>query len=247
MNLTLERPTRRKSDIRHCGPVCLVNALKRFDIDRGIAQVTAAVVRSDPFGTRAAKSHLLSAYARACGLNAVTLQSNEAHAWRALQRLDELGFTVILNHQAANARREGHFTIMASVDDSSIVIDDPFDGPGHRHDREEFLDLWRPNMESVGYVAVAIEEARFEPEPFSGRVAENEVIRFNKCKSSIPDREQYNKPATVRCPRCNAVTSLQPAALFDIRDWGDGGLWNCFYCSGCDGAFHPSPCRHVVS
>lgn len=220
MNITLERPTRRRSLTRHCGPICLVDVLRRFGVERNVEQVSAVVVRNDPFGSRAARSHLLAAYARTCGLHAVTLQARVENAWQALQKLQTLDLTVILNHQATNARREGHFTILRSVDETSITIDDPFTGPGHRIDRENFLQLWQPNAESVGHVAIAICDLRGD----------------QKFRTSRVD-ERRTGQASLGCPRCQASTALQPAALFNPGDWAVDGLWNCFYCSGCDGAF----------
>ncbi|QDV69966.1 hypothetical protein Poly24_36850 [Rosistilla carotiformis] len=199
---------------RSCGPISLVAALRRFGIDRSVDAIWHAVTRDDPFGTRAARSYLIAALARTCQLDAAVLQCQPERAWQAIQTCLDAGITVVLNHRAYRAADEGHFTLLATIDDATITLDDPFLGKNQRFDRQRFLQLWKPNRETSGHVLIAIDKPA--------------LSETQSTAESLPT-----------CPRCAAPITLAPNRLFDPSDWNSSGLWQRFFCLGCDASFSP--------
>lgn len=201
--------------LRSCGPLTLVTALRQFGIELTVDSIWDAVTRTDPFGTRAARTYLLAAMARRSGLDAAVLQCQPPRAWNAIQHCHDAGHSVILNHQAYRAPHEGHYTLLETIDDQQISIDDPFLGSNRRLDRKRFLDLWQPNAETPGHVLIAISRPSY----------------------SITTSPQQ---PFGQCPRCATPLAGAPNGLFEPPNWNPKGLWQRFYCLGCDAAFSAS-------
>ncbi|WP_197452758.1 cysteine peptidase family C39 domain-containing protein [Rosistilla oblonga] len=199
---------------RSCGPISLVAALRRFGIEQSVDAIWPAVTRKDPFGTRAARSYLLAALARTCQLDAAVLQCQPERAWQAIRTCHDADITVVLNHRAYRAPDEGHFTLLAAIDDATITVDDPFLGKNKQIDRQRFLKLWQPNRETAGHVLIAIDN------PTTGQAEEA-------------------SEDTTTCPRCAAPITLAPNRLFEPTEWNPNGLWQRFFCLGCDASFSP--------
>ncbi|QDV13782.1 hypothetical protein CA51_36730 [Rosistilla oblonga] len=197
---------------RTCGPISLVAALRRFGIEQSVDAIWPAVTRKDPFGTRAARSYLLAALARTCQLDAAVLQCQPERAWQAIRTCHDADLTVVLNHRAYRAPDEGHFTLLAAIDDATITVDDPFLGKNKQIDRQSFLKLWQPNRETSGHILIAIDTPK-------------------------TDRTEATPQSITTCPRCAAPITLAPNRLFEPTDWNPNGLWRRFFCLGCDASF----------
>lgn len=203
---------------RACGAVALRHVMRKFGIERSIEAIWTQVAKPDPFGTHAARSYRLAAYAIACGLNAVTVQCR-SERWRdALQTVGQNNLSAIVNHRAAHAPGEGHFSVLSSINKAAVVWDDPFKGPGQRVSLQRTQSLWQPNRETVGYILVAIGP--------------------RDSRQDVDDRCE-----TPNCPGCGTPLPLTPNPLFVERDWHANGLWQRFFCHGCDAGFSP----HVSS
>ncbi|QEG40650.1 hypothetical protein UC8_26670 [Roseimaritima ulvae] len=181
-------------------------------MERSVESIYTRVARPDPFGTLAARSYRLAAYAMSCGLEAVTVQCR-SERWRdALHYVKQQNLSVIVNHQAAHAPDEGHFSVLTNIDEATVEMDDPFKGPGQRVSLERMHSLWQPNRETVGFILIAI----------GPRTSEANTAA--RCESPS-------------CPGCGTRLPLSPSPMFVEADWQADGRWKRFFCHGCDAGF----------
>ncbi len=211
---TLVATGRRAIPDRVCGAIALSKVLQSFGIARSVEALWTQVARPDPFGTHAARSYRLAAYAISCGLEAVTVQCHSERWQEALHWVCRHKLAVILNHQAAHAPSEGHYSVLSGMNEATVMLEDPFKGPGQSVALDRMQSLWHPNRETVGFVLVAI-------------------------GPSVQQPNAVDHAETPDCPACGTRLPLAPSPMFNERDWQAGGLWQRFFCHGCDAGFAP--------
>lgn len=194
---------------RACGAVALVEVLKHWGVDTDLRATWNCISWDDPFGTRCARSYLMARCAISHELDAITLKCRKERAWEALIRCSRLGLSVIINHQSRASRVEGHYSILKSISDSAIITRDPTLNCQEEWLRDEFLTHWDANAEITGNVLVAMGK----------------------------DTEHSEKSLSSACPICRTSLRLRPTDLFTPADWDVEGLWQNFYCHGCDASF----------
>ncbi len=202
---------------RMCGAAALAMAMGMQGHRVPLQTVWDAVAGDDPYGSLAARSFRLAAFARQRGLEAAVLQAEPSRSWQALRRCAELGLAVVLNHRIAGDREEGHFTTMVQRARDHLVVHDPGWGPHRRIARRELETLWRPRVggEISGHVLIVVGGGR--PGGRSARQAADGV-----------------------CYRCGRVFCCTPAAIFRPADWLTEPLWRRFFCLHCDASFRPA-------
>lgn len=194
---------------RGCGAIALAEVLHRFGVSVNLASIWDYVALDDPFGTKCAKSYRMASFAIRHGIQAIVLKCNAQRAWDALSHCHTLGLSVICNHQSRSARNEGHYSTLLSISKTSLLASDPILRKRVEWSRDDFLDHWGANTETTGNVLVAF-----------GNLEPGDVM-----------------PESTHCPSCSSMLHFQPSSIFDPNDWGDDGLWQSFYCHGCDACF----------
>ncbi len=210
-------------ETRPCGAVVLAAVLQQHGRRASAEELWSEAAMADPFGTHGTRSYRLAGLARHFGLEAAVVQCRSERAWDALTHCCQHPVSVILNHQTPWARREGHYSRLLGVDPTSIEVDDPIRQRRMQIERDEFLQLWKPNTEAGGFVLIGVAERAAAPERLS--------------ETGLPSDPL---DAAAACPRCRAELSFTPEPLFRPDDWSRGGLWRRFFCHGCDAAFAPA-------
>jgi hypothetical protein len=201
---------------RGCGAACLSMVYRSFGKELAQAQIWPLIAKQNRFGSIASTTHLMALHAVNQGFSAVVVQAR--HPLQVLRLCREGGIRAILNHRIQPDVSAGHFSVLVDLDDSSVVLHDPFFGPARRMSHAELLRLWHPqslNSEIVGNVVIGIAS---EP-------AAMPACEF--CHTPIPVK--------VDCPRCRKAVGLKPAALLGcIRDGCIARMWNYVCCPSCD-------------
>jgi ABC-type bacteriocin/lantibiotic exporter with double-glycine peptidase domain len=202
---------------RMCGAAALAMALTKLGRPVPLETVWEGVAGADPYGTQAARSFQLAAFARRFGFAAAVLQAEPRRAWQALQRSASLGLAVILNHRIALHRDEGHFTTLVSQHSDHLIVDDPGWGPDRRIERRELEALWQPLP--------------------GGEISGQVLIAIGPDQQASPHRRRAIDGI---CHRCDRPFACTPAALFTPADWLTYPLWRRFFCLHCDASFSPA-------
>ena len=208
---------------RTCGAACLTMVYRSFGLDIGQSDITAAVSRLNRFGSVASTTHLMAQDALMRGFEGVAIQAR--HPLQTLRLCRDAGIRVILNHRLSDDSGTGHYSALVDIDDTDVILHDPFFGPSRHLSHGELLELWQPHLpdsEIVGNVLIAI----------AAGPTESPACRV--CGGALP--------SSVDCPRCAARVDLQPGAVLGcIRPGCVGRLWNYVCCPACDFTWSFSP------
>jgi hypothetical protein len=212
-------PYERQSDPqagRTCGAACLSMVYRSFGKDVSQAEIWPAISKLNQFGSLASTTHLMTQDALNRGLAAVAIQAR--HPLQALKLCHEAGLRAILNHRLQPDVATGHYTVMLDLDDSSVVLHDPYYGPSQRVTHAELAALWQPrfpNAEIVGNVLIAIAA---DPPPMPACQFCHTVIALSS-----------------DCPRCKKAIGLRPGAVLGcINPRCIARMWNYVCCPACD-------------
>lgn len=189
---------------------------RSFGKDVPQAEIWPAISKLNQFGSLASTTHLMIQDALNRGFAAVAIQAR--HPLQALKLCHEAGIRAILNHRLQPDVATGHYTVMLDLDDSSVVLHDPYYGPSQRVTHAELAALWQPrfpNAEIVGNVLIAIAA---DPPPMP-------ACQF--CHTVIP--------LSSECPRCKKAVGLRPGAVLGcINPRCIARMWNYVCCPACD-------------
>ena len=209
---------------RTCGAACLSMVYGSLGLSVPQEEIWPRISRPNPFGSMASTTHLMARDAIERGFQALVIQAK--HPLRALQVCHDRGIRVILNHRLTADSPVGHFSVLAGIEQSDVLLHDPMAGPLRRLNFSELLDLWRAGMpisETIGNVLIGIgpkdEAPAREPCPI--------------CKLTVP--------AEVKCPKCGKPVTLQPAAVLGcVAESCGSRMWSYLCCPECDctWAFH---------
>jgi hypothetical protein len=216
---TASIPYEKQSDSqsnRSCGAACLSMVYRSFGKEVPQEQIAPAIIKPNRFGHLASTTHLMAKDALNRGFCAVAIQAR--HPLQALRLCQERGIRAILNHRLRSDVATGHYTVMVNLDDSTVVLHDPFFGPSRHVSHSELLDLWRPhfaNSEIVGGILIGITAGPL-PTP---------ACEFCRTPSL----------ASVECPNCKQPVPLQPGALLGcVNSRCIARMWNYICCPSCD-------------
>jgi hypothetical protein len=205
---------------RGCGAACLSMVYKSFGKDVPQSEIWPLIAKQNRFGSIASTTHLMALHAISQGLSAVVIQAR--HPIQVLRLCREAGVRAILNQRPHAGASTGHYTVLADVDQTSVVLHDPSLGSSRRMSHTELMQLWQPhgaNSEILGNVVIGIGIG------IAAEVAPIPACEF--CHTAIP--------AKVDCPKCKKGVGLNPAVLLGcIRDGCIARMWNYVACPSCD-------------
>jgi hypothetical protein len=208
---------------RTCGAACLSMVYRSFGLDVGQSEIAAAVSRPNRFGSVASTTHLMARDAAMRGFESVAVQVR--HPLQTLRLCRDSGIRVVLNHRLSDDSATGHYSALVDIDDTGVILHDPFFGPSRQLSHGQLLELWQPRLpdsEIVGNILIAI------------AARPTAVPACRVCGGALP--------SSVDCPRCATRVDLQPAAVLGcIRPGCPGRLWNYVCCPACDFTWAFSP------
>lgn len=177
------------------------------------------ISRPGASGSPACATNLMVRDALARGFSAVALQASSP--LQLLHACQANGLRVILNHRLRPDRPSGHYTVLVGMDDTGVVVHDPFAGPSQRVPYGQLLELWQPRLpgsEIAGNVLIAVADAPPQLE------------RCPACSAPFP--------AEVPCPKCGGrVPMSPPAAVGCVTSKCVRRAWLRVCCPGCDYTF----------
>ena len=171
---------------RKCGAACLSMVYGSLGLNVAQDEIWPNISKRNPFGSLASTTHLMAKDAIARGFDAVVIQAS-----RPLQALGicrQKGIRAILNHRMNVESPAGHYSVLADIQKSDVLLHDPLAGPSRRISFDELLDLWRPGIpisETIGNVVIGV----------APRLDSNEsTAHCETCKLEIVSE--------VACPKC---------------------------------------------
>jgi hypothetical protein len=201
---------------RTCGAACLSMVYHSLGQEVPQRVIWPLIAKKNLYGSIASTTHLMAAEAITRSFAAVAIQAR--HPLQALRVCRDSGIRAILNHRLKPDSPAGHYTVFVDIDDTHVVLHDPYFGPSRRLTHEVLLDLWQPrlpNSEIVGNFLIGIAS---EPSP---------ATPCATCRSVLV--------SPVQCPRCKNPVSLQPGALLACMNTACAArLWNYLCCPTCD-------------
>ncbi len=201
---------------RACGAACLSAVYKSLGKDIPASAIWPLIAKQNRLGSLASTTHLMTLHALGQGFSAVAIQAR--HPLHLLSVCQERGIAAILNHRLRDDVPTGHFSVLAGIDDETVVLNDASSGAVRRIPHAEMLRLWQPlsqPSEILGSVLIGI-SADTAPAP---------PCEF--CHTGIP--------AQIACPKCQKPVLLRPAALLGcIREGCIARAWNYVCCPSCD-------------
>jgi hypothetical protein len=201
---------------RTCGAACLSMVYRSFGKEVPQGKIWPAIAKENRFGSMASTTHLMAGDALNRGFSAIAMQA--AHPLQTLRLCRESGIRAVINHRLNPNVPTGHFTVLVDIDDTSVVLHDPFVGPSRRLSHGELLELWQPrfpNSEIVGSILIGI---AYNPP---------EVPACEFCHAAIP--------LNIECPNCKKPVGLQPGGLLGcISNGCIARMWNYICCPACD-------------
>jgi hypothetical protein len=201
---------------RTCGAACLSMVYKSLGQEVPQRLIWPLIAKKNIYGSIASTTHLMAADAVTRGFAAVAIQAR--HPLQALRVCRDSGIRVILNHRLKPDSPAGHYTVFVDMDETHVILHDPYFGPSRKLPHAVFLELWQPrlpNSEIVGNFLIGIAEKPPAPVP------------CEICGSTIT--------TPVQCPRCKNPVALQPSALLACMNNACGArLWNYVCCPSCD-------------
>lgn len=202
---------------RMCGAAALCMIYRSFGMDCEQAEVWAEVARG-PRGRRVARTHLLCRHAIARGLGGVIFQA--ADPWAALQHSTASHLRVILNHRLSSAKPVGHYTVLVRLEQDTVIVHDPAEGPERRIRREEFLRLWKPVLtrsEIAGHVLVVLTD---------------QAVDGAACVAC-----GVSPAGSHRCAGCWQTFAVRPSAALGCTNAAcPERIWRRIFCPECDTA-----------
>ncbi len=205
---------------RSCGAACLRAVYGSLGKDVPQAEIWPVIAKKNRFGVVSSTTYLMAQDALNRGFNAIAFQAR--HPLQALRLCRDAGARVILNHRTRLDSPSGHYSVLASVEDRDVVLQDPSSGQARRMSHAELLELWQPrstDSEIVGNVLIVIAAKPAAP-----------ALACEFCHASMP-------PA-VNCPVCKKPVPLAPeGSLGCPADSCIARIWNFICCPYCDCAF----------
>jgi hypothetical protein len=181
---------------RTCGAACLSMVYRSFGEEVPQAEIWPAIAKRTASGSLASTTHLMVQDAVNRGFSAVAIQAR--HPLQVLRLCREYGIHVILNHRLRREAPAGHYSVLVDLDDKTVVLHDPFDGPSRRLSHAELLELWQPNFpnsEITGNVLIAI----------AARPLASPACEFchteNAFSGRLPEVQKARRPAARRRAR----------------------------------------------
>ncbi len=201
---------------RMCGAACLSMVYRSLRKEVPQAQIWPEIAKQNRFGSLASTTHLMVSNAHNLGFSSVAIQAR--HPLQALRICRERDIRAILNHRLQRDMPTGHYSVLVDIDDTSVVLHDPFFGPFRRLPHDELLELWQPslpNSEIVGNSLIAV------------AAAATAISACQLCRAPMPPQ--------VACPKCGKPVSLQPDTLLGCLNNACGArMWNYICCPACD-------------
>jgi Peptidase C39 family len=201
---------------RTCGAACLSTVYSSYGKDVAQAEIWQAIAKPNRFGSLSSTTHLMAMDALNRGFAGVAIQAH--HPLQALRLCQQSGIRAILNHRLNQEVAAGHYSVLVSIDDKSVVLRDPFYGPSRRLSHAELLELWQPRFPSC-------------------EIAGNVVIGVGLQSPSVPACQLCHTPfpSNVECPKCKKPVGLRPVAVLGCMN-GDcmARMWNFICCPSCD-------------
>ena len=142
---------------RDCGAACLSMVYRSFGKTVTPVEIWPAIAKENRFGSISSTTHLMAKDALSRGFAAVAFQASSP--LQALRLCNEPGIRAILNHRPQSDATNGHYTVMADIDDRSVLILDPSLGVSRRMSHGELMELWQPesaSSEITGNVLICI-------------------------------------------------------------------------------------------
>jgi hypothetical protein len=201
---------------RTCGAACLSMVYRSFGQEVPQAKIWPAIAKENRFGSIASTTHLMAGDALNRGFSAIAIQAGQP--LQTLRLCRESGIRAIINHRLNRNVPTGHFTVLVDIDDTSVVLHDPFFGPSRRLSHAELLELWQPRFpdsEIVGNMLIGIAD---KPP---------EVSACEFCRTPIP--------LNIECPNCKKPVGLQPGSFLGCMS-NDciARMWSYICCPSCD-------------
>lgn len=201
---------------RTCGAACLSMVYRSFGQDIAQAEISPAITKPNRFGSVASTTHLIVQDALRRGLGAVGIQAR--HPLQVLRLCRDSGIRAILNHRLTHDAATGHYTVLVDIDDTEVILHDPYFGPSRHLRHADLLELWQPrlpNSEIVGNFLIGIAA---EPPALAA---------CQVCRTPMP--------SSVGCPKCAKPVVLQPGALLGcLTSACSARMWNYICCPSCD-------------
>lgn len=195
---------------RSCGAAALCMVYRSLGLDCTQRAIWPAVARPGADGQHRASTHLLGRDAMSRGFSALVMRAR--HPWRLLELCLSYGLRVILNHRPYPGAVIGHFSVLLDLTPAHIVVHDPALGPDRRHDRADFLKLWRKSW------------------PWS-EVAGNTLAAIGP----KPPKALHTWANRSPCPHCQRPVLLPPD---DFLTSFTEPAWEELFCLECDGSIN---------
>jgi Peptidase C39 family len=200
---------------RGCGAACLSMVYKSFGKEIPEAEIWPLIAKPNRFGSVSSTTHLMARNAISQGLSAVVIQGR--HPIQVLRICQESGIRAILNHRVHPGTASGHYSVLADIDDTNVVLHDPLFGGVRRMSHAGLSQLWQPqsaNSEVFGNVVIGI-------------AGPSAAAACEFCHTAMPSK--------VACPNCKNAVGLEPGAILGcIRDGCIARMWNYICCPSCD-------------
>lgn len=201
---------------RACGAACLSAVYKTLGKEIPANAIWPLIAKQNRLGSLASTTHLMTLHALSQGFSAVAIQAR--HPIHLLGVCRDKGIAAILNHRLREDVSTGHFSILADIDGTHVVLKDAAFGQMRRITHAEMLRLWQPSTspsEILGNVLIGIAADTGEAPP----------CEF--CHTPMP--------AQTGCPKCKRPVTLRPAAVLGcIRQTCLARAWNYVCCPSCD-------------
>lgn len=210
-----EIPYVAQEDARSCGPAALCMVYRSLGVSCTQAELRPTVTRTGRGGIVSAHTHLLCRDALGRGFRALIVRAR--NPWEMLRQCSSHGVRAVLNHRPRVGSASGHYSVLVSADDETIVLHDPLAGPEMRYRREEFLPLWGPAWPG-------------------GEVPGNVMVAISSGPNRVPCAGCGEElPAEEACAWCKQRIGLEPGVVLGCgNEECPGRWWSCYHCPGCD-------------
>jgi hypothetical protein len=225
-------PFERQSDapgVRDCGAACLSMVYGSFGKPAPRAEIWPNISGRNRAGSVSSLTHRMVSDAIGRGFAALAVQAR--HPLQVLKSCHDSGVRTILNHRLTHDSGVGHYTVLAGLDQSTVLLHDPFYGPSRQVPQAELVELWQPrfpNSEVMGFLLIGIAA---EPSP---------PAACWLCRKPIPP--------SLQCPHCKQEVKLQPNTFLGCIDPACiVRMWNYVCCPACDCGFSVSSAERAKS
>jgi len=201
---------------QRCGAAALCMVYRSLERPADQAEVWSRIALPGWSGQQRTRTFRLCRDGLEQGLEALIVQAR--HPRLVLTRCQAQAVRVIVSHRAGADRSAGHYSVLADVLESAVLLHDPASGPDRRLSWPELEALWSPGppgSEVIGWICVAIAL----PTPQD---------------PSCPDCGRP-LPLTVPCSTCGRALRLRPAAALGcLSPSCPGRTWEQLFCPTCD-------------